>query len=258
MIRTIKERRLHQGGRVGEVHRFGRGMAPRPLAPANRAAKSQPEVPERRLFSSLGRLFRRCHDHAESPFADQEYAASGTSVAIGRAAAAGIESAANISGNSGNTTLAAARHRYSRPKVTRCTKSLPLLCLRQPIRWRVVAQGGKVRRLSRALVGAIAVSRIRRAIHGQTPIGASGYEVRHGANTTESLKAAIKPEAIKRSRGALLPADALKWEFPAALQFAGRDQFATLVIDTRLNPPERRMLAKAGAEIAPAVSPAAR
>jgi DeoR/GlpR family transcriptional regulator of sugar metabolism len=185
----------------------------------------------------------------ESSFVEKARTAVYAKVAIGQAAAAKIAGRVTIFVDSGSTTLEAARHLLLRPEVTIFTNSLPLLCLRSPIRCRLVALGGVVRQVSRALVGALAMDWMTHLEFDYALIGASGLEARNGASTTELLEAAIKKEAIERSRRTLLLADASKWNHPMAVRFAEWRQFDTFVTDVKLALGERRALSKAGVEL---------
>jgi DeoR/GlpR family transcriptional regulator of sugar metabolism len=188
----------------------------------------------------------------ESSFVEKVRTAAAAKAAIGRVAAAKIAGRATIFVDSGSTTLEAARYLLLRREVTIFTNSLPLLCLRSPIRCRLVALGGEVRHVSRALVGALAMDWMSHLEFDYALIGASGLEARNGASTTEMLEAAIKKEAIERSRRALLLADASKWNHPAAVQFAEWNQFDMFITDAKPALNERRFLSEAGLELVPA------
>jgi len=185
----------------------------------------------------------------ESSFVEKTRTAAAAKAAIGRLAAAQITAPATIFVDSGSTTLEAARHLMLRPGLTIFTNSVPLLCLRAAVRCRLVALGGEVRHLSRALVGALAMDWMGHLEFDYALIGASGLDSRAGASTTEMLEAAIKKEAIKRARRALLLADATKWNRPAAIRFAAWDQFDQFVTDARPDSAARRLLAEAGVKL---------
>jgi DeoR family fructose operon transcriptional repressor len=188
----------------------------------------------------------------ESSFVEKVRTAVLAKAAIGRAAAAQIVGRATVFVDSGSTTLEAARHLVLRPGLTIYTNSIPLLCLRSPIRCRLLALGGEVRQLSRALVGTLAIDWMSHLKFDYALIGASGLEARDGASTTEELEATIKKEAIERSQRALLLADASKWDHPAAVRFAAWKEFDMFVTDARPARNERRLLTKAGLELVPA------
>jgi DeoR/GlpR family transcriptional regulator of sugar metabolism len=185
----------------------------------------------------------------EYSFVEKVRTATNAKAAIGQATAAKIAGVATIFVDSGSTTLEAARLLMLRPEITIFTNSLPLLCLRCPIRCQLVALGGVVRHVSRALVGGLAMDWMTHLEFDYALIGATGLEIGNGASTTELLEAAIKKEAIKRSRQTLLLADASKWNKPAAVRFAEWNQFNTFVTDAKLALGERRALSKAGVEL---------
>ena len=106
--------------------------------------------------------------------------------------------------------------------------------------------------MSRALVGALAMDWMSHLEFDYALIGASGLEARSGASTTEMLEAGIKKEAIERSRRAFLLADASKWGHPAAVRFAGWNQFDLFITDAKPALNERRLLSRAGLEVVPA------
>lgn len=189
---------------------------------------------------------------SESSFVEKARTAAAAKAAIGRVAADQIAGPATVFVDAGSTTLEAARHLVLRPGLTIFTNSIPLLGLRCPVRCRLVALGGEVRHLSRALVGALSMDWMGHLEFDYALIGASGLESRTGACTTEMLEAAIKKEAIKRSRHALLLADASKWDHPAAIRFAAWSQFDLFVTDARPDSGARRLLAKAGVKLLPA------
>jgi DeoR/GlpR family transcriptional regulator of sugar metabolism len=188
----------------------------------------------------------------ESSFVEKTHTAAAAKAAIGRVAAAQISGPANVFVDSGSTTLEAARHLVLRPGLTIFTNSIPLLCLRNNVRCRLVALGGEVRHLSRALVGTLAMDWMGQLEFDYALIGASGLDSRTGASTTEVLEATIKKEAIKRSRRALLLADASKWDHPAAIRFAAWSHFDQFVTDARPDSGARRLFAKAGVKLLPA------
>ncbi len=190
---------------------------------------------------------------SESSFVEKARTAAAAKAAIGRVAADRVTGPATVFVDSGSTTLEAARHLVLRPGLTIFTNSIPLLCLRGTVRSRLVALGGEVRHLSRALVGTLAMDWLGHLEFDYALIGASGLESRSGASTTEVLEAAIKKEAIKRARCALLLADGSKWNHPAAIRFAAWDQFDEFVTDARLDPGTRRLLARTGVQLRPAV-----
>ncbi len=185
----------------------------------------------------------------ESSFVDKTNTAKEAKAAIGLAAASRIPPKATVFVDAGSTTLEAARHLLLRPDATVYTNSIPLLCLRSPIRCRLVALGGEVRQVSHALVGALGMHWLSHVKFDYALIGASGVESVNGASTTEFLEAAIKQEAMGRSRKTLLLADATKWNHPVAVRFAAWKQFDMFVTDAKLDGAECRALSKAGVEL---------
>jgi DeoR/GlpR family transcriptional regulator of sugar metabolism len=188
----------------------------------------------------------------ESSFVEKTRTAAAAKAAIGRVAAGQIVGPASVFVDSGSTTLEAARHLILRPGLTLFTNSVPLMCLRAMVRCRLVALGGEVRHLSRAIVGPLALNWLGQLKFDYALIGASGLESRQGASTTELSEAAIKKGAIKRSRHVLLLADASKWDRPAAIPFAAWNQFDQFVTNARLDSGTRRLLARAGVKVLPA------
>jgi DeoR/GlpR family transcriptional regulator of sugar metabolism len=131
----------------------------------------------------------------------------------------------------GTTCLEAGLILRKRPDLTIITNSLPLLAAHQGFEARLIVPGGERRKVSGALVGALAVESIQHLRADIALIGASGLHPADGAGTTELLETEIKHEWVRRGNMACLLADSTKWDAGAMIRFAGWNEFHALVTD---------------------------
>ena len=132
-----------------------------------------------------------------------------------------------------------------RPALRIFTNSVPLLALVGESRATLSSIGGEARPVSLALTGALAQSWLENLRFDAVVIGASGLDACAGASTTEVAEAAVKAEALRRSRRRILVAHAEKWGRPSAVRFAPWGAFTDLVTDRILSRDERAALAAA-------------
>ncbi len=168
---------------------------------------------------------------------------------IAVAAAAAIPPGATVFVDAGTSTLELGRILLQRGDVTIFTNSAPLLQERAGPKVQLVAIGGEVREVSRALVGALAMEWMKHLRFDYAAVGASGLHRTDGVSTTELNEAAIKREAVARAGTALLLADASKWDQTAAVCFAAWSDFDHWFTDARLARADREALAPAGVKI---------
>lgn len=185
----------------------------------------------------------------EPTYSRKAAAAAGTKSRIGQRVAELLPEDGSIFIDGGSTCLEVARAVLDRPQLRIYTNSVTLLQLAAEGRANVYSIGGEVRSVSLALVGAFALSWLERLRFDAAVIGASGLDAEQGATTTEIAEAAIKAEALKRSRLRILVAHSEKWSKSAALRFSPWSAFHHLVTDRA--PPRSAVapLAAAGVEI---------
>jgi len=100
------------------------------------------------------------------------------------------------------------------------TNSLPVLELGQRMDFPVTMIGGRLRRVSQALVGSVSLGWISRLHFDVAFVGASGISAENGFSTTELDESAVKEGVLSRASRRIVLADSGKWERPAAIQFA--------------------------------------
>ena len=182
----------------------------------------------------------------EPAFARKARTAPAAKKAIAALAAALVPDGATVFVDAGTTTLAAGRLLLVRPDLTVFTNSLPLLEAAVPGGAQLVAIGGEVRALSRALVGGLAMDWLHHVRFDFALLGASGLDFADGASTTELSEAAVKKAALARAGRAVLLADAAKWDHPASIGFAPWADFDDWVTDYRPTRPELARLTTLG------------
>ncbi len=201
-----------------------------------------------RLVRSHGGVMHPGLGGAEPDFERKLRTAAAGKRALAAAALALVPARATVFVDAGTTTLEAGRQLLGRAGTTVFTNSLPLLAEPTGGQARVVALGGEVRPLSRALVGGPALAWLEHLRFDVALVGASGLEAA-GPSTTELLEAAVKRAVLGRSRRAVLLADATKWAEPAAVRFAGWRGFSDFVTDRRPDRAARTALARHGVRI---------
>ena len=182
----------------------------------------------------------------EPAFARKVRTAPAVKAALAATAAALIPDGATVFIDAGSTTLAAGRLLLARTGLTVFTNSLPLLASGDIGGARLVALGGEVRPISRALVGGLATDWLAHLRFDFAVVGASGLDLADGASTTELLEASVKQAALARATRTILIADATKWARPAAIRFAPWTDFDDWVTDHRPTRPESTRLAAHG------------
>lgn len=182
----------------------------------------------------------------EPAFARKVRTVPAVKAALAATAAALIPDSATVFIDAGSTTLAVGRLLLARTGLTVFTNSLPLLASGDIGGARLVAMGGEVRPISRALVGGLAINWLKHLHFDFAVIGASGLDLTDGASTTELMEATVKQAALARSRRAILVADATKWGRPASVGFAPWSDLDDWVTDHRPTRPESTRLTAHG------------
>lgn len=167
-------------------------------------------------------------------------------MALAKAVAAELPERGQVFLDAGTTCLEVARQVLDRRDLTIVTNSIPLLQLGTKAKARVVGVGGEVRAVSLALVGGLALDWLRGLRFDVAVLAASGLDAKEGASTTELSEAAVKQMAAARATKRVLVSHAAKWNKPAAVAFAGWEQFQLFVTDARLTAPEKAHLRRAG------------
>ena len=210
----------------------------------------------RRDLAQLERIGRlgRTHGgvvHPEALIGEQSFArkartATAAKLSIARHAAKLVPAGATVFIDAGTTTLELGRLLLSRADLRIYTNSMPLLHEHGAREAQLTAIGGEVREVSRALVGALALSWLRQLRFDIVALGASGLHPSDGASTTELGEAAVKQTLIERGRRILLLTDASKWNHPAPICFVPWSQINDWVTDHLPARPELAALRKAG------------
>lgn len=156
-------------------------------------------------------------------------------VAIARVAAGMAGEKETIFIDAGSTVFEAGRRLLGKSELTLYTNSIPLLCEGIVGSARVVAIGGEVRAVSRALVGATSLVWVERLTPDIAFVGASGMDPKNGPCTTELFEAEIKRAVVARARRVILLVDATKWERSAAIRYAGWSQIHDVITN---HPPD--------------------
>jgi DeoR/GlpR family transcriptional regulator of sugar metabolism len=187
------------------------------------------------------------HDFSlvEPPYTRKSERAVNAKARLGRAAAALLPEVGTVFVDAGTTCLEVGRALLERPALRIFTNSVPLLALAGGALATLSSIGGEVRPVSLALTGALAQSWLENLRFDAVVVGASGLDASAGASTTEVAEAAVKAEALRRSRRRVLVAHAEKWGRPSAVRFAPWGAFTDLVTDRILTRDERAALAEA-------------
>jgi DeoR/GlpR family transcriptional regulator of sugar metabolism len=191
------------------------------------------------------------HDFSlvEPPYSRKTEKAVNAKVRLGLAAAVLVPEEGTVFVDSGTTCLEVGRALLDRAALRIFTNSVPLLALAGDARATLSAIGGEVRPMSLAMTGALAQSWLGNLRFDAAVIGASGLDPSAGASTTEVGEAAVKTEALRRSRRRILVAHADKWGRPSALRFAPWGAFTDFVTDRILSREARMELTGARVRI---------
>ena len=156
---------------------------------------------------------------------------------IGQAAAALIESNQTVFIDAGTTCLEVARHLLLREDIRIFTNSIRVMVEAQHGQADVTCIGGKLRRVSEALIDSLSLNWLENLHFDAAIIGVSGLCLKNGLSTTELSEATIKQAVIANSDQAILVADACKLGHPAAVNFAKWDQMTHWVVDQKITKP---------------------
>jgi DeoR/GlpR family transcriptional regulator of sugar metabolism len=170
--------------------------------------------------------------------------------AIAAAAAAMVPDNAAVYLDAGTTCAAVGRHVLLRPDAKVFTHSLRLAAdaASTDAPAALVLVGGEVRKVSQAVVGGLALRWLEHLQFDVAFVAASGVSA-EGVSTTELTEAAVKQAVISRAAKAVLVADAGKWDRPAAVRFAGWEQFGAWVVDSAVPKAARAAAEAAGVRV---------
>lgn len=172
---------------------------------------------------------RRISD--EPSFLAKSRTAANVKRAIARVAADRVPPNATVFIDGGSTCMDIGLLLKDRADLTLITNSIALLARCESFVCRLIALGGEVRRISKAMVGGLATESLGKMRADVAFVGASAMDPESGVFTTELLESAVKREWIRNSRKAILLADATKWKTTAAIGFAKWDDFAEFITD---------------------------
>lgn len=122
------------------------------------------------------------------------------------------------------------------------TNSLPILQLGQRLDIPVTVIGGRLRRVSQALVGSVSLGWISRLHFDIVFLGASGISATGGFSTTELDECAVKTGVLSRANRKVVLADSGKWNRPAAIRFADWKEVDCWITDDALDSKMARIL----------------
>ena len=108
---------------------------------------------------------------------------------------------------------------------------------------------GRVRRASKAAVGADTVEALSHLRVDVSFLGTNGVTTEHGLTTPDPDEAAVKRALIASGRRVVALADASKLGVETAVRFAAPGEVDVLVTDADIAFADRRALAKAGVEV---------
>lgn len=174
----------------------------------------------------------------EPSFQEKTRTSAAVKCAIARIAAERVPANATVFIDGGTTCMEVGALLKDREDVTLITNSIPLLARCETFSCRIIALGGEVRHVSKAMVGGLTTELLGKMRADIAFVGASALDPNAGAFTTELLEASVKREWIRNSRQPILLADATKWESTAAVGFAQWDDFAGFITDA---PPPARI-----------------
>ena len=155
--------------------------------------------------------------------------------AIGQAAAALIKPNVSVFVDAGSTCLEVARRLMIREDVKIFTHSIRVMVEAQHGQADVICIGGKLRRVSEALVDSFALSWLDHLHFDVAIVGVSGLCPKQGLSTTELSEAAVKQAIIARADQVILVANASKLGEPAPVHFAKWDQIGQWVVDEKVD-----------------------
>lgn len=185
-----------------------------------------------RVWRTHGGAMLRSDSLPEVSFQEKRVTEVSAKRRIAKAVTADIPSDCTLFIDSGSTCLEAARELLRRGDCCIFTNSLPILVEGCLSRSTVIALGGEVRGVSRALIGSGTLSGLENLRVDIALIGASGLHADDGVYTTEPMEASIKNHAIQRAGEAWLLADHSKWQQAAALRFAEWSAFQRWFVDS--------------------------
>lgn len=151
--------------------------------------------------------------------------------AIGEVASALIKPNVSVFVDAGTTCLEVARRLMIREDVKIFTHSIRVLVEAQHGQADVICIGGKLRRVSEALVDSFALNWLEHLHFDVAVIGVSGLCPKRGLSTTELSEAAVKQAVIANADQVILVANASKLDHPAPVHFAKWDQIDHWVVD---------------------------
>jgi DeoR/GlpR family transcriptional regulator of sugar metabolism len=185
----------------------------------------------------------------ETTFEARDAVSPAQKEAIARGAADLVPAGATLYVDGGTTCLDAGRRLLSRRDIIIYTNSVPLASLATQGGPRVIAIGGEVKAVSRALVGDIALDWVGNLRFDMALMGASGACARDGVSATALDEAAVKRRVLARARHAVLLLDSSKWDLPREVRFAQWGAFRTVVSDAGLPRLARVAIRRAGPQL---------
>ncbi|MGZ0656019.1 DeoR/GlpR family DNA-binding transcription regulator [Coraliomargarita sp. W4R53] len=171
----------------------------------------------------------------EASFIDKEQAAPEHKRAIAACAANLVPAGASIYIDSGTTCLELARLLLRRGDCQIFTNSLPVMVEACKYNANVTGIGGKLREVSRALIGPSALNWLENLSFDYSVMGASAANTKRGLFTTETQEASVKQHAIQASEESILLCDSSKWSASAPVCYARWSDFSSCVVDEALN-----------------------
>ncbi|MFA5265899.1 MAG: DeoR/GlpR family DNA-binding transcription regulator [Opitutaceae bacterium] len=186
---------------------------------------------------------------AEVPFDRRSRAAHATKKALAQAAVALAKSGDVVFVDAGTTTLEVGRRLLAIKSLTVVTNSIPLLQTQPAEGARLIALGGEVRSVSRALVGAGALEWVRTLNFNLAFLGTSGIDVETGPTTTELSEAGVKGAIARKADLVAVLADKSKWDRPAMIGYCGWNEVDHLFISHTPTDADHKAITRHGTRI---------
>ena len=170
-------------------------------------------------------------------------------VAIGKAAAALIQSGETVLIDIGTTTLEVACQLKDRTALTVLTNSLPVLNELEESSLDVYALGGRLRHQELALCGSLSLASLAGFFVDKAFIGAGGVSLDNGVTVYNPDSAQLSSAIVDRANEVILCADNSKFGYNGFAFVCGLDRIGTVVTDRGLTDEFREGLTRQGIRV---------
>lgn len=156
---------------------------------------------------------------------------------------------ASIILDAGSTTGALAQVLPARSDLTVVTNAVPLAVLIGAGRGEVHMIGGRMRGVTEATVGEVAVNTLAQLRCDVAFLGSDGLTLRHGLSTPDSAEASVKRAMVRASQRAVALVDSSKVGRELLHRFADLEDIDVLVTDDGMDPELIRQIEAAGTTV---------